>query len=141
MNPKKNVVRKVVMIEDRPADLFFTEECCKKLQFHVDLLFFNSGVDFFAYQDHSTTLEVHFFLIDLNNAVMDGKKLIAKLRQHDKYVNTPVIIFSTSKSKHDILQSLNLGANAYVTKPSNFEQFEETILSLFTFWGLHNLTI
>ena len=65
------------------------------------------------------TDQTHFDLIitDINMPVMDGLKLISRLREHDWYRAIPILILTTEGATDDRNRGLELGANAYITKP------------------------
>ena len=65
---------------------------------------------------------------------MDGLELLQRIRNDQLLENLPVVILTSSKEEQDIMKSYNLGANSYVRKPVNFEQFNEAIHQLAMYW-------
>lgn len=73
-------------------------------------------------------------LLDLNLPQKDGREVLAAIKTDEKLRRIPVIVLSTSQAEQDILKSYDLHANAYVTKPSNLEQFITAVKSIGEFW-------
>jgi len=68
-----------------------------------------------------------FILLDLNMPEKGGKECLREIRQHSRFNNIPVIIYSTSSSKKDIEDTFAMGANLYITKPNSFTELKKTI--------------
>lgn len=77
-------------------------------------------------------------LLDLNLPKVDGLEVLRRLRADSRTALLPVIILTSSKEDEDVLQGYSLGANAYVRKPVDFEQFTKAVSTLGLFWLLIN---
>ena len=64
----------------------------------------------------------------------DGREVLEEVKGDDELKNIPVVVLTTSKAEEDILRSYNLHANAYITKPVDFDQFLDVIRSIENFW-------
>lgn len=73
-------------------------------------------------------------LLDLNLPKKDGREVLEEIKRDDDLKNIPVVVLTTSKAEEDVLRSYNLHANAYITKPVDFDQFIKVIKSIEDFW-------
>jgi len=78
-------------------------------------------------------------ILDLNLPGKDGRAVLAEVKTDPVLKCTPIVIFSTSKAKSDIKRTLELGANSYVRKPVEFEEFLEATKQLGLYWLVLNL--
>ena len=79
-----------------------------------------------------------FILLDLKMPKLVGIQVLKEIRQSVEYKTTPVIILTSSKMESDIVKSCELGANGFVVKPIEFNEFVETIKGLGYFWTTIN---
>lgn len=79
-----------------------------------------------------------FILLDLKMPKVDGIEVLKELRNSEEYKSTPVIILTSSKMESDIVKSYELGANGFVVKPIDFNDFVEAIKGLGYFWAIIN---
>ena len=80
-----------------------------------------------------------FVLLDLKLPKVDGLEVLRQIKSDPLLKNIPVVIFSSSCELTDIVRSYQLGVNAYVVKPVNFQQFNETVKQVGRFWGKINV--
>jgi DNA-binding response OmpR family regulator len=73
-------------------------------------------------------------LLDLNLQTMDGDEVLAEMKADDDLHSIPVVVLTSSEAEEDIVQSYELNANAYITKPVDFEGFLDIIDSIEHFW-------
>jgi two-component system response regulator len=73
-------------------------------------------------------------LLDLNLPGKDGREVLAEVKADPKLKHIPIVVLTSSKAEADIAGSYNLSANAFVTKPVNFEQFIRVVRSIDEFW-------
>ena len=73
-------------------------------------------------------------LLDLRLPKVDGLEVLRRIREDERTCLTPVVILSSSDAPNDVAASYRLGANSYVHKPVNFDQFSETIHHLGRYW-------
>jgi len=69
-------------------------------------------------------------LLDLNMPVMDGFQVLEYVRRNSKIKHIPIIVLSTTDDKNEIKKCYNMGCNMFITKPIDYEEFEETIRKL-----------
>jgi DNA-binding response OmpR family regulator len=72
--------------------------------------------------------------LDLNLPKKDGREVLREIKEDSNLKNIPVIILTTSQAEKDILKSYDLHANAYISKPLDFDQFVNVVKSIENFW-------
>ena len=85
----------------------------------------------------SSDPKYQFVILDLNMPGLDGRGLLAKMKTHDRIKSIPVAILSTSNDAMDVDACYHNGANTFIRKPVNWEQFVEKMDSLKAFWLTH----
>lgn len=100
----------------------------------LDFLF---GRGLFAGRD--VTIQPQIILLDLKLPKIDGLEVLRRLRQDPRTRLLPVAILTTSNEERDILASYELGANSYIRKPVDFEQFMEAVRQLGLYWLVLNV--
>lgn len=83
---------------------------------------------------HSEAPRPDFILLDLNLPKMDGREVLALIKDDDNLKTIPTVILTTSDSEADILKSYQLRANCYLSKPVQLEAFETLVKSINEFW-------
>ena len=129
----ENIAREVKVIKKRKALVVDDSEIAREI---VSTALREIGFETVHASDGFEAIEkilsedISLFVIDINMPKMDGLTLVRKLRKTSKYLNTPIIIFSTEADKKDIEMGLQAGANLYLTKPmgpkaliENFKRF------------------
>ncbi|MEO6004217.1 MAG: response regulator [Opitutus sp.] len=77
-------------------------------------------------------------LLDLKMPRVDGREVLRQMRQDPNLQTIPVVILTSSKEESDLMQTYELGANAYVVKPVAFDEFINSVSKIGTFWALLN---
>lgn len=77
-------------------------------------------------------------LLDIQMPKINGIEVLQRIKEDERTKNTPVVMLTSSKEDPDIKQCYNLGANSYLVKPVNFEEFAEVIKNLGFYWLLLN---
>jgi two-component system response regulator len=77
-------------------------------------------------------------LLDLKLPRVDGLEVLRRLREDDRTRYLPVVVLTSSKEEQDLVESYRLGANSYVRKPVDFDQFTEAIRALGLYWLILN---
>jgi two-component system response regulator len=125
--------RRILLVEDDPLGvelaLAALAEC--SLADAVDVV--NDGVEALAYLDRQGAfsdrqdVDPRVVFLDLKMPRMDGLEVLARMRSSERLRVLPVVILSSSREDSDKQRSYDLGANAYVVKPLDFEQFKSTV--------------
>jgi CheY-like chemotaxis protein len=117
----------VLLVEDDPGDVLMTREAFEEHKLRNTLHVVNDGVDAVAFLrregEFSDAPRPGLILLDLNLPRMDGREVLAEIKADENLRVIPVVVLTTSEAEEDVLRSYDLHANAYVTKPVDFEQF------------------
>lgn len=135
-------MKSILLIEDNPEDVRLTKRALTKNNISNELLVFTDGVEALEYLVETNRTDPAVLpaviLLDLKLPRMDGLELLKELRGHERLRRLPVVILTSSKEQQDILRSYDLGANSYIRKPVDFEQFTEAVRQLGMYWLLLN---
>jgi CheY-like chemotaxis protein len=128
----------VLLVEDSPGDVRLTKEAFLDANRLIDLRVANDGVEAMAYLRregaHSDAPRPDLILLDLNLPRMDGREVLAHIKEDDSLKRIPTVILTTSEAEIDIVRSYQLQANAYLSKPVQLEAFETLVKSINDFW-------
>lgn len=134
----------ILVIEDSDEDYEATVRAFRKLQMDYRLIRCidgNSALEFLyrhAVQHHTNPpvqpARPAIILLDLNLPDMDGRDVLRQIKTDVNLKSIPVIILTTSNNPLDIRACYQEGANTFVQKPLNLEQFYHTIAVLYTYW-------
>lgn len=117
----------VLLVEDDPGDELITREAFEHNEIRNSLHVARDGQEGldFLYQrgSHRDAPRPNLVLLDLNLPKYDGRQLLEKVKSDPDLCHIPVVILTSSAAEEDVLRSYQLHANAYVTKPVDFEQF------------------
>jgi CheY-like chemotaxis protein len=117
----------VLLVEDDPGDVLMTKEAFEDNKLSNNLHVVNDGEQAIAFltraEPYPEAPRPDLILLDLNLPRKDGREVLAEIKADDDLRAIPVVVLTTSEAEEDILRSYNLHANAYVTKPVDFEQF------------------
>ena len=118
----------VLLIEDDPGDVQLTKEAFEEHKVRNRLTVVSDGVDALAYlrRDPSVypdAVRPDLILLDLNLPRRDGREVLEEIKGDESLRRIPVVVLTTSAADEDIVRSYNLHANAYVTKPVDFDRF------------------
>jgi CheY-like chemotaxis protein len=128
----------VLLVEDDPGDVLMTREALVGSKLIHNLHVMDNGelaVDFLhrrgQYQDAPRP---DLILLDLNLPRLDGREVLARIKGDESLRQIPVVVLTTSDAEEDVLRSYDLHANAYVTKPVEFEAFISVVRQIDDFF-------
>ncbi|GEL23797.1 two-component system response regulator [Pseudonocardia sulfidoxydans NBRC 16205] len=120
----------VLLVEDDPGDVLMTREAFEEY-LHNRLDVVTDGAEALAYLrnegQYADAPRPDLVLLDLNLPRRDGREVLAEVKADPTLSAIPVIVLTTSQAEEDVLRSYQLHANAYVTKPVDFDRFIEAI--------------
>jgi chemotaxis family two-component system response regulator Rcp1 len=134
----------VLLVDDNPADTDLTSEVLSRNRrpTHIHAVF--DGVEAIAFLrqegKYANAPLPDFMILDLSLPGKDGRAVLAEVKGDQILRQIPITIFSTSEARQDIVRSYELGANCYVRKPGNLQDFISAVTSIGEFWlGLARL--
>jgi len=80
-------------------------------------------------------------LLDLKLPKVDGMEVLTQIKSDSRTKTIPIVIMTSSKEERDLVKSYNLGANSYIPKPVDFDQFRETVKTIGLYWLVINLPV
>lgn len=136
----------VLLVEDNMVDAEITIRALTKYNMANNLIHVKNGkeaIDFiFAIGSYSGTRDILFppkvVLLDIQMPKMNGIEVLEKIKSDPRTKTMPVVILTSSKEHPDIQKCYALGANSYIVKPVNFENFAEALKHLGFYWLLLN---
>lgn len=146
---ENNTKRKplVYLVEDDLDDQYMFKMVLKDLNIDLNLECFEHGLA--AYEALTNILSSQelpdkklpdkallpdIILLDLNLPVWDGKKTLSVLKKDHRLQAIPIIIYSTSKSEHDVADCYGLGANSFISKAAEFDLLQQQIKTICCYW-------
>jgi chemotaxis family two-component system response regulator Rcp1 len=141
--PMKDI-RIVLMVDDNPADVDLAREALKENSPRSQVNTVGDGeqaIDFLKRKGiHADQPRPDLVILDLNLPKKDGRAVLAEVKSDPGLHGIPVVIFSTSRLTSDIARSYELGANCYVNKPGNLNEYFAAVKAIEEFWfGLTSL--
>jgi CheY-like chemotaxis protein len=137
-SPEQVQVIDVLLVEDDPGDVLLIEEAFADNKVHNRLHVVSDGVEALAYLrrqgQYADAAQPDLVLLDLNLPRKDGREVLAEVKADEQLRHIPIVVLTTSKAEEDVLRSYKLHANAYVTKPVDFERFIEVVRQIDEFF-------
>ncbi|MFN2511659.1 MAG: response regulator [Pyrinomonadaceae bacterium] len=128
----------VLLVEDSPGDVRLTQEAFRDANMEIKLHVTTDGVEAMAFLRHEGKYvdapRPDFILLDLNLPKMDGRQVLAHIKEDDSLKTIPTVILTTSEAEVDIVKSYQLQANCYLSKPVQLDAFESLVKSINDFW-------
>lgn len=128
----------VLLVEDDPGDVLMTREAFEDNKVANRLQVVSDGVSALAFLrkegEHADAPTPDLVLLDLNLPRMDGREVLEAMKNDDALRSIPVVVLTTSEAEEDVVRSYSLHANAYVTKPVDFERFIEVVRQIDEFF-------
>jgi DNA-binding NarL/FixJ family response regulator len=135
----------ILLVEDNPRDEALILRALKKANILNEVIIARDGVkalDYLfgtgKYAGRDTRVLPQFVLLDLKLPRMGGLQVLQRIRKDRRTSRLPVVVFTSSTEEEDLIESYDLGANSYVRKPLDFNQFLEAIKQLGLYWAVMN---
>ncbi len=133
--------KSILLVEDNPRDEALTMRALKKSGIASDIIVVRDGVEALdylfgtgKYEGRDTSILPQLVMLDLKLPKMDGLQVLQRLRAEEHTKRLTIVIFTSSSEEEDMIKSYDLGANSYVRKPVDFEQFAEVTAKLGIYW-------
>lgn len=130
-------LRAILLVEDNPDDEQLTLRALRRGNISNEVLVARNGEEALRMVFEIEPLPC-VVLLDLKLPKIDGLEVLRRIRNQDKTRLLPVVILTSSSEERDIVESYSLGANSYVRKPVEFDQFTEAVRQLGLYWALIN---
>jgi CheY-like chemotaxis protein len=128
----------VLLVEDSPGDVRLTQEAFRQSASPIRLHVAVDGAEALGFLRREgkqfDAPRPDIILLDLNLPKMDGREVLAHIKQDERLKMIPTVILTTSDAEADILRSYELQANCYLTKPVQLDEFETLVKSINDFW-------
>ena len=135
----------ILLVEDSPDDVTLTLRALKKNKISNEVVIASDGVEALDYLNgtgkyagRNTAVLPQLVLLDLKMPRMDGLETLQRIRADERTKLLPVTILTTSSEDRDRVESYKLGANSYVRKPVDFNQFADAVQQLGLYWLVLN---
>ena len=135
----------ILLVEDSPDDVKLTMRALRKNNILNEVVVAEDGeaaLDYLmgmgAYKDRDLSLMPEVILLDLNLPKIDGHGVLRRSRADSRTKLLPVVVLTTSSEDIDRLRSYEFGANSFIRKPVDFDQFSEAIRNLGLYWLVLN---
>lgn len=134
--PERQV--EILLVEDDPGDVLMTREAFADYKLRNRLHVVDDGVQAMAFLrqegEYADAPRPDLVLLDLNLPRMDGREVLQAIKSDAELASIPVVVLTTSEAEDDVVRSYSLHANAYVTKPVDFERFIEVVRQIDDFF-------
>ena len=128
----------ILIVEDNPGDARLAVEALTEGKITNNISIVQDGVEAVSFlrreNEHTDAPRPDLILLDLNLPKMNGKDVLAIIKNDSELKRIPVIILTTSDADQDISATYELQANCYITKPVGFDKFIDVIQSVENFW-------
>ena len=128
----------ILLVEDDPGDVLMTTEALADSKIANRLHVVNNGEEALAFLrqegQYETSPRPDLVLLDLNLPRMDGREVLEIVKNDAALRRIPIVVLTTSDAEEDVVRSYDLHANAYVTKPVDFEQFVGVVRQIDDFY-------
>lgn len=138
--------KSILLVEDNPDDEALTLRALKKSNILNEVTVARDGVEALDYlfgtgshAGRDASIQPQLTLLDLKLPRLDGLEVLKRLRADPRTRLLPVVILTTSNENRDVIASYELGANSYIRKPVDFEQFTAAVRQLGLYWLVLNV--
>lgn len=144
MNKKENYI---LLVEDNPDDVELTRLAFKKNNFANEIRVVEDGqqaIDFLMGEEQNGIEEYGYpelILLDLKLPKINGHEVLKEIKSKERLKRIPVVILTSSQEEEDIIKGYDLGANSYVRKPVDYQDFVEVVNNMGIYWLAINKNI
>jgi CheY-like chemotaxis protein len=128
----------ILLVEDNPGDVRLTQEAFKDGMLHNNIHVVMDGEAAMEYLQrrgqYQDSERPDLILLDLNLPKMNGREVLAAIKNDPDLRRTPVVVLTTSQDEQDILESYKNFASSYIVKPVNMEKFIKVVSSFKQYW-------
>ncbi|MDT7043635.1 response regulator [Candidatus Nitronereus thalassa] len=133
--------RIILMVDDDSDDCLLAQEAWEEIQSGNELRFIHDGQAVLNYLYHygefahaQSAPRPGIILLDLNMPKKNGHEVLGILKKDQDLYTIPIVVFTTTRNSEEIFRAYQEGANAFMTKPTSFEGYRDTLLALDYYW-------
>ncbi|MHA2117866.1 MAG: response regulator [Candidatus Thorarchaeota archaeon] len=137
---------RILLVEDNKDDVLLTTRALEKANIANQVDVANNGIEALEYlrgegkfSGRDTSKQPVVVLLDLKMPRMGGLEFLKTIRNSEDFKVLPTVILTSSREEQDIIESYNLGANSYIQKPVDFDQFVKAVQTLGLYWLVLNV--
>jgi CheY-like chemotaxis protein len=137
-------LKRILLVEDNERDVELTLAALEEHNLANEVILARDGAEALDYlhrrgkfADHANGLPV-VVLLDLKMPKVDGLEVLRQMRGDNTLRHVPVVMITSSREEQDLVNSYQLGVNAYVVKPVDFQKFVDSIKQIGFFWAIIN---
>jgi CheY-like chemotaxis protein len=138
VTPNQGEPIEILLAEDNPGDVKLTEKALEQGKILNNLHVVTDGVEAMEFLrqegEYADEPRPDLILLDLNMPRMDGQEVMEEMDGDPELRRIPVVVLTSSAAEEDIVKSYELTANAYLTKPVDFEGFSDIVSRIEDFW-------
>ena len=138
-------MNEILLVEDNPDDVELTRRAFRKSQFENEIVVARDGIEALDYllgtgehREREAPGLPQLVLLDLKLPRLDGLQVLERMRGNPKTKLLPVVILTSSTEPRDLVSGYSNGANSYIRKPVDFEEFVEAVRQIGQYWLLLN---
>jgi two-component system response regulator len=133
----------ILLVEDNSADVELTLRAFKSNRLSNKIHVARDGVEAleFLFGDEGAANQLCVVLLDVKMPRMDGLEVLRRMRLDGRTRHLPVVMMTSSSEESDRVASYDLGANSYIVKPVDFDNFTEAVRVIGTYWLLLNKSV
>lgn len=134
--------RHILLVEDNQDDIDLTIMALEKSNILNDVIVAKDGEQALqklnGLEDDDPPILPAVILLDINMPKMNGLEVLREIRSNDRTRRLPVVILTSSREEQDIIRGYDLGANSYIRKPVDFDNFVQAVKQLGLYWLVLN---
>jgi two-component system response regulator len=138
----------ILLVEDNAADARLTAIALEDAQLKHKIVLVRDGSEaleyFYPAGEQTPDMQVRVpkvVFLDLKMPKVNGNEVLAKLKQDERTRKIPVVMFTSSQEPRDIKECYALGANSYIVKPVDFDEFSKVVSDMGHYWTRDNITL
>lgn len=135
-------MNRILLVEDNPDDVDLTLLAFQRSKLMNEVVVARDGVEALALlhgtADRPPVAPFELVLLDLKLPRIDGFEVLKRMREHPATKLTPVVVLTSSAQERDLVRTYSTGANSYIVKPVDFEQFLVSAQQIGMYWLLLN---
>lgn len=130
-------LKKILLVEDDEFDADMTRTALKGIPLQNEIVWLETGKELIDYLEAEGTDDIAVVILDLNMPVLTGIEAVEIIRQRE-YEAFPIVVLSSSREHPDVRKCYDLGVNSFVTKPVKTQEFQNSVRTLGSYWGILN---